>query len=62
MIMQYLIKLKEHMDEQMGGAQKPVSGYGKRPMWQWVLMYVVVGGIVYGLVYYYFFAGSGYSY
>jgi hypothetical protein len=29
------------------------SGYGKRPIWQWILLYVVIGAIVYGLVYYF---------
>jgi hypothetical protein len=38
------------------------SGYGKRPLWQWVLLYVVIAAVVYGLVYYFFFAGKGYSY
>jgi len=38
---------------------KPSYGYGKRPWWQWVLLYIVVGGIVYGAVYYIFFAKSG---
>jgi len=40
------------------------EGYGKRPLWQWILIYLIVGGIVYFLVYYFFFSkgGSGYSY
>jgi hypothetical protein len=39
------------------------SGYGKRPMWQWILLYLIIGGIVYGLIYYFVFAkNSGYSY
>lgn len=37
------------------------SGYDKRPIWQWVLMYAVIAGVVYGLVYYFVFAGNGYS-
>ena len=38
--------------------------YGKkRPLWQWVLIYLVLGGIVYALVYYFFIAkGGGYGY
>jgi hypothetical protein len=28
------------------------SGYGKKPMWQWVVLYLVVGGVVYAAVYY----------
>ncbi len=39
------------------------KGYGKRPLWQWILIYVVVGAIVYGVIYY-FIAGKngGYKY
>lgn len=42
-------------------------GYGKRPLWQWILIYVVVAGIAYALIYYFFFAGpkgypNGYTY
>lgn len=46
--------------------QKPTKGYGKRPMWQWILIYVIVAIIVYGLIYYIFIhkgggsTGSGY--
>lgn len=32
------------------------KGYGKRPLWQWILGYVIAGGIVYFLVYYFGFA------
>jgi hypothetical protein len=35
------------------------SGYGKRPMWQWILLYIIVGGIVYYLIYLLFFHHSG---
>jgi hypothetical protein len=31
--------------------QKPSKGYGKRPVWQWVLIYVVAAVIIYGLIY-----------
>lgn len=37
--------------------QKPSNGsngYSKRPIWQWVLLYVVVAAIVYGIVYYFY--------
>ncbi|HZZ98811.1 MAG TPA: hypothetical protein VFG51_02655 [Candidatus Saccharimonadia bacterium] len=40
---------------------KESYGYGKRPMWQWVLIYVVIGGILYAVAYYVFFAKRGYS-
>lgn len=39
------------------------KGYGKRPMWQWILIYIVVGALVYGVIYYLVFAQKGgYSY
>ncbi len=49
------------MDEEKSGGGY-ASGYGKRPLWQWILLYVVIGGALYGLVYYFVFAGSGYNY
>lgn len=39
--------------------QKPNKGYGKRPLWQWIVLYVIIGAIVYGLIYYFFFYHSG---
>lgn len=55
------------MEESPKEPQKPAKGYGKRPMWQWVLIYVVVAIIVYGLIYLIFIHksgsnGGGYSY
>lgn len=39
------------------------SGYGKRPLWQWILIYLVVGGIVYGIIYYFVWGkNGGYNY
>ncbi len=35
------------------------EGYGKRPLWQWVLLYVVIGGLVYGLIYYFLMGNKG---
>ncbi len=36
--------------------------YGKRPLWQWVLIYAVIGAIIYGGVYYFFLRpGGGYK-
>lgn len=40
-------------------SQKPSKGYGKRPVWQWVLIYVVVAIVVYGLIYFFFIHKSG---
>lgn len=37
------------------------SAYGKRPLWQWVLLYVVLGGVAYGLIYYFFLSKNGAS-
>lgn len=34
------------------------SGYGKRPIWQWIVLYIVIGLIVYGAVYFIFFHKS----
>ncbi len=35
------------------------SGYGKRPLWQWIVLYIVIGGLVYYLIYYFVFAKKG---
>lgn len=35
------------------------GGYGKRPLWQWILIYVVIGAIVYFGIYYFFLRGKG---
>lgn len=35
------------------------KGYGKRPLWQWILIYVVIGAIVYGVIYYFVLAKKG---
>ena len=35
------------------------GGYGKRPLWQWVVLYIVIGGIAYYLIYYFVFAKNG---
>jgi hypothetical protein len=51
-------------NEQQAPSEKPGKGYGKRPMWQWVVIYLVVAVVVYGLIYYIFIrngsGGSGY--
>lgn len=46
------------MDNDEGKAPKP-SGYGKRPAWQWFVIYLVVGAIVYALIYFLFIKGDG---
>lgn len=40
------------MDEQKGG-------YGKRPLWQWIVIYLIIGGVIYGLIYYFAIAKRG---
>jgi hypothetical protein len=35
---------------------KQNNGYGKRPMWQWIVLYVVIAVIVYGAIYYFYLA------
>jgi hypothetical protein len=37
---------------------KPTKGYGKRPIWQWVVIYLIVAVVVYGLIYLVFFNGN----
>lgn len=39
--------------------QKPTKGYGKRPMWQWAVIYLIVAVVVYGLIYLLFIHKSG---
>ena len=39
--------------------QKKSYGYGKRPLWQWILLYVVVGAVAYGAIYYFVIAKKG---
>ncbi|MBI2621216.1 MAG: hypothetical protein HYW63_01030 [Candidatus Levybacteria bacterium] len=31
---------------------KPRKNYGKRPLWQWVVFYLIIGGVIYALIYY----------
>lgn len=40
------------------------SGYGKRPLWQWVALYLAIGAVLYGVIYYFVISknGNGYGY
>ena len=38
------------------------SAYGKRPLWQWILLYVVVGGLIYAGIYFAFLHKGNSSY
>jgi magnesium-transporting ATPase (P-type) len=40
-------------------AKPAKSGYGKRPVWQWVLIYVVLAVIVYGIIYFVWMRKTG---
>jgi len=35
------------------------KGYRKRPLWQWILLYLVIGGIIYYLIYYFATSSGG---
>jgi len=35
--------------------------FSKKSLWKWILLYVIIGVIVYGLIYYFFFYKKGYS-
>ncbi len=38
------------------------SSYAKRPLWQWVVIYLIIGAVVYGLIYYFVLAkNTGYG-
>lgn len=39
--------------------EKTTQGYGKRPLWQWVLIYAVIAVVLYGLVYYFVLSKNG---
>ncbi len=47
------------MATQQQTPQKQTKGYGKRPVWQWVLIYTVIAIVVYGLIYVLFIHKSG---
>ena len=38
------------------------ESYGKRPLWQWVLIYLIVAAVIYGLIYYFVMARGGGGY
>jgi plastocyanin len=45
----------------MADEEKQYS-YGKRPLWQWIALYIVIGVVIYGLVYYFVLAKNGKGY
>jgi hypothetical protein len=40
-------------------ADEKKGGYGGRPRWQWWLLYIVVGAILYYVIYLLFFQHTG---
>lgn len=46
------------MDDKQNSPQKPTKGYGKRPLWQWAVIYIIAAAVVYGLIYYLFMRGG----
>lgn len=40
-------------------AEEYQRGYSKRPFWQWIPIYAVIGLVVYGLIYYFVFSKKG---
>jgi len=47
-------------DQDNESDSQPTKGYGKRPMWQWVVIYLIVAAVLYGLIYLIFFSGIKY--
>jgi flagellar basal body-associated protein FliL len=41
--------------------QTPKKAYGKRPMWQWIVIYLIVAIVVYALIYFLVIHKSGSS-
>lgn len=35
------------------------SGYGKKPWWFWILVYVIIGGLIYYGFYYFGYRNKG---
>lgn len=35
------------------------SAYGKRPLWQWIVIYLIVAAVVYALIYFIWIHKSG---
>ena len=46
-------------DQTPSAASSETSSYAKRPLWQWVTIYAVIGVVVYGAIYYFFLAKKG---
>lgn len=40
-------------------SEKKNYAYAKRPLWQWIVIYLVIAVVVYGAIYYFFLAKKG---
>ena len=40
-------------------ASAKANGYGKRPYWQWIVLYLLIGGLLYWIFYMIFFGDTG---
>lgn len=47
--------------EEATGSTNP-TGYGKKPIWQWIVLYALIGGVVYAVIYFGLMKKGGYSY
>jgi len=44
----------------MAYSESRKKGYhDERPLWQWLIIYLVIGGIIYAAIYYFYFTKSG---
>ena len=50
------------VEEEVKKEESVQSSYKKRPKWQLILIYAVVGAVIYGLIYYFVFYKKGNSY
>jgi predicted lipoprotein with Yx(FWY)xxD motif len=56
------ILLQIHYIAEMEGPTDEKGGkkfYGKRPLWQWIVIYLVIAAVVYGVIYYIFWGRNG---
>ncbi len=44
--------MENNMTSEMG-TKTQGEGYGKRPVWQWIVFYLAIAAVAYGLVYYF---------
>lgn len=49
--------MEENIAEE--NSENKASGYGKRPLWQWIVLYLIIGGLIYGLIYFFILSKPG---